>query len=668
MRNQTNFILQKKRWEDLNPSVRMYGTSEPPEMQLDNMWEVVSRSTGERLHMTETDFSEFSSSDKMYPSMMKPDVKRRWDMKQQKWKNQKEKYNRIERMARAQFVLENPDLKLAQDLAKTSYGKDILSEAMRSDSVRPATGTGDDLHDEFERDGVSAKSDENISDENIKMTPFAVAGMQDPYATLTTARDGDGRIVEKLLNLGTIYHHVQYDYDEGGRLSRVFNEGNVIESYEYGKFGERLFADTVSFGERQYIYDKSLKLIQAGEVKYYYDAKGRLVLKQDNGQITKYSYLPNGALHKAQLPDGRIIEYHFDSEGMRIAKSVNGTVAEKYLWKDFTTLEAVADGAARNVKVFAYDDEGDPVAMIYNDKMYYFASDQVGSIYMVADGNGNKVEQIICDSFGNLIVDTDGTIDIPLGFAAGLLDKDTGLVHFGYREYDPEIGRFTTPDPIGLAGGDVDVYGYCWDDPNNFVDRDGLKGKSEEKDKDGDKKNTKHEQIQQTDSSVPRHSDPSEILGYYERKRSFPDRVGSALGKIGGIAGEAVMKIAGEAGDAIHKKASPLTHPETKKAAQDIVRKRIKGESPSSDILKEGAKLIGKAWNNMEEKEKKRVKSLDKSAAKINSNSTQAEKIKAAIEPPLRGWARVYLGTPDPVVSTATTVVEAVDKVSKRKK
>ncbi len=135
------------------------------------------------------------------------------------------------------------------------------------------------------------------------------------------------------------------------------------------------------------------------------------------------------------------------------------------------------------MKVFAYDDEGDPVAMIYTDKMYYFASDQVGSIYMVADGNRNKVEQIIYDSFGNLIVDTDGTIDIPLGFAAGLLDKDTGLLHFGYREYDPEIGRFTTPDPIGFAGGDVDVYGYCycWDDPNNFVDRDGLKGKSEEK-------------------------------------------------------------------------------------------------------------------------------------------------------------------------------------------
>jgi len=63
---------------------------------------------------------------------------------------------------------------------------------------------------------------------------------------------------------------------------------------------------------------------------------------------------------------------------------------------------------------------------------------------------------------------------IPLGFASGLHDRDTGLVHFGFREYDPAIGRFIQPDPIGLEGGDVDVYGYCHDDPVNFLDRVGL--------------------------------------------------------------------------------------------------------------------------------------------------------------------------------------------------
>uniref|UniRef100_UPI0025C6060E RHS repeat-associated core domain-containing protein n=1 Tax=Desulfovibrio sp. UCD-KL4C TaxID=2578120 RepID=UPI0025C6060E len=80
---------------------------------------------------------------------------------------------------------------------------------------------------------------------------------------------------------------------------------------------------------------------------------------------------------------------------------------------------------------------------------------------------------------GNLLFDSNEKFDTYIGFATGLTDKDTGLIHFGHREYDPTIGRFITPDPIGFAGGDVDVYGYCLDDPINFYDRTGLEGKSE---------------------------------------------------------------------------------------------------------------------------------------------------------------------------------------------
>ncbi|MGE4292535.1 MAG: RHS repeat-associated core domain-containing protein [Desulfovibrio sp.] len=62
----------------------------------------------------------------------------------------------------------------------------------------------------------------------------------------------------------------------------------------------------------------------------------------------------------------------------------------------------------------------------------------------------------------------------PLGFAGGLHDWDTGLVRFGWRDYDPETGRFTAQDPIGAAGGAPDWYGYCLDDPINGRDPEGL--------------------------------------------------------------------------------------------------------------------------------------------------------------------------------------------------
>ncbi len=47
----------------------------------------------------------------------------------------------------------------------------------------------------------------------------------------------------------------------------------------------------------------------------------------------------------------------------------------------------------------------------------------------------------------------------------------------GYLDYDPETGRFTALDPLGYAGGDSDLYGYCLDDPVNLIDPEGLKTK-----------------------------------------------------------------------------------------------------------------------------------------------------------------------------------------------
>ncbi len=83
------------------------------------------------------------------------------------------------------------------------------------------------------------------------------------------------------------------------------------------------------------------------------------------------------------------------------------------------------------------------------------------------------VKRIDYDSFGNIIADTDLLFDMPFGFAGGLHDRDTGLVRFGYRDYDPDISRWTAKDPILFAGGDTDLYGYVLNDPVNWVDPTG---------------------------------------------------------------------------------------------------------------------------------------------------------------------------------------------------
>ena len=59
------------------------------------------------------------------------------------------------------------------------------------------------------------------------------------------------------------------------------------------------------------------------------------------------------------------------------------------------------------------------------------------------------------------------------GFAGGIYDPDTALVRFGARDYDPQIGRWTTKDPIKFDGGDTNLYRYVLSDPVNLVDLNG---------------------------------------------------------------------------------------------------------------------------------------------------------------------------------------------------
>ena len=106
-----------------------------------------------------------------------------------------------------------------------------------------------------------------------------------------------------------------------------------------------------------------------------------------------------------------------------------------------------------------------PVRMTQDEDTYYFAYDQVGSLRAVFDDAGTLVHEITYDSHGNILSETTNSgLCVPFGFAGGLHDRDTRLVLFGYRDYDPETGTWLTPDPIGFASGDVYLYGYCGGD------------------------------------------------------------------------------------------------------------------------------------------------------------------------------------------------------------
>ena len=289
-------------------------------------------------------------------------------------------------------------------------------------------------------------------------------------------RDDSGRIETRTETVAGASSLFKYRYDPVGRLLTVTRDGSLVEEYRYDSNGNRTYQMNAQLGITGRTFTHSLEdhTLTAGPITYAFDKDDNLAARLEDGETTRYTYSATGELLRVTRPDGTVISYVHDPLGRRIDKRVNGTTVEKYLWSGRTTLLAVYDGSDNLLQRFVYADDRTPVAMTAGGAVYYLAYDQVGSLRLVTGSGGNIVKRIEYDSFGNILSDSNPSFTIPFGFAGGLHDRDTGLVRFGYRDYLPEIGKWTAKDPIDFAGGDSNLFGYVANDPVNLVDPLGL--------------------------------------------------------------------------------------------------------------------------------------------------------------------------------------------------
>lgn len=93
---------------------------------------------------------------------------------------------------------------------------------------------------------------------------------------------------------------------------------------------------------------------------------------------------------------------------------------------------------------------------------------------MIVDAaSGAVVQRLDYDAWGGLVLDTAPAFQ-GLGYVSGIQDRDTKLVRFGARDYEPGVGRWTAKDPVGQAGG-ANVFAYAGNRPTVFVDFDGAR-------------------------------------------------------------------------------------------------------------------------------------------------------------------------------------------------
>jgi RHS repeat-associated protein len=288
-----------------------------------------------------------------------------------------------------------------------------------------------------------------------------------------STRDQLGRITEKVERIGGVTATSDYTYDPDGRLIRVTKDGVVVAAYTYDGNGNRL-SYTGPGGTGTGTYDAQDRLLSYGGTSYSYTGSGALASKTTGGQTTTYQYDALGNLLHVTLPNGTQIDYVVDGEGRRIGKEVNGALVQGFLYQDGLRPVAELDGNGNVVATFVYGSGSNvPDYMVKGGVTYRLIVDQVGSVRLVVNAaTGAVAQRLDYDEFGNVVQDTNPGFQ-PFGFAGGLYDRDTGLVRFGARDYDPVTGRWTAKDPIGFNGGDTNLYAYASNDPVNRNDPTG---------------------------------------------------------------------------------------------------------------------------------------------------------------------------------------------------
>ena len=108
-------------------------------------------------------------------------------------------------------------------------------------------------------------------------------------------------------------------------------------------------------------------------------------------------------------------------------------------------------------------------------KIYFYHPDHLGSTSLVTDEQGHVVEYVEYTPYGT-IHHREGSVNVPQKFTGQRLDSSTGLYYYHGRYYDPQLGRFTQPDPYIQDPSDpqfLNRYSYVRNNPVNLVDPSG---------------------------------------------------------------------------------------------------------------------------------------------------------------------------------------------------
>ena len=321
--------------------------------------------------------------------------------------------------------------------------------------------------------------------------------------------DGNGNITKVLSNDGT---EIRYYYDNLGQLIRedvsttlyeddydftyqlklerrktyVYtydNAGNITSKRTYSLTAENV-TPTNLISIKTYSYtggEWGDQLTEYNGVEINYDEIGNPV-KYYNGKHYDFSWTGRQLTSATKYfsdTHSRSFDFTYNSDGLRISKTVNGIKTNYY----YSGSQLIAEETNGNIRVYLYDASGSPIGMqVYNATgdfsnewyEFWFEKNLQGDVVAVwwgtqkfisytYDAWGNFTTQYYIDGYSDL-----GVYDNPFTYRGYYYDYDLGLYYLQSRYYDSNTGRFISADSYVNANGDIagfNMYAYCSNNP-----------------------------------------------------------------------------------------------------------------------------------------------------------------------------------------------------------
>jgi RHS repeat-associated protein len=294
-----------------------------------------------------------------------------------------------------------------------------------------------------------------------------------------------------------------FNYDPVNRLTSA--------NYKSTTSGDNLYNEALTYDELGNILtlNRNNGSSVLNNMVYGYSSAGvrsnKLQAITDSGsgsepQATTYSYNNHGSLtgdtrktinnieyNELGLPfkisitaSNKTINYTYDSFGNKLARVIklNGTVAEERVYDD--DIEYVG-----NAIDFIHNNEGRVLPSIGAYVFEYSIADHLGNIRVTFGDKNNdgsldnsEVLQIVdYYAFGRPIVYSQTLTPSPdnnYKYGAKEYLKDIAEYDFGFRLYDPVIGRWNVIDPASETARAWTPYRYGFNNPTRFTDAMGL--------------------------------------------------------------------------------------------------------------------------------------------------------------------------------------------------